>query len=157
MTKLKHFPIFATLPVLGQGFVNLTFDDPDLSGPLVPIAPTIPGSPLIGNESQILRGWTLTANGTAIDKVNFAAAGAEVGNTVALLYGNHPSLAPFGAYSLYLDSGPGPDGFNVMLGQHGKIPGGALGLSAFSGGGVELLINGNKMWDFLTSRTIEIS
>ncbi|HAB19158.1 MAG TPA: PEP-CTERM sorting domain-containing protein [Verrucomicrobiota bacterium] len=78
-------------------FVNLTFDDPDLSGPLTPV---FPGGPLEGNTDQLLRGWTVAIDGQVQSRMVYSPPGTGSGGPVNLLQG----ISPFGPYEIYMFS-----------------------------------------------------
>lgn len=127
---------------LGNDFVNLTFDRPDLSGSLTPI---FPGGPLRGKTSELLQGWTLLANGTPLDSMVYSPS--PLGSArPATLSENPPDAVgtQFGRYSLILGSSP-PNSAKFNLHQSGTIPPNATGFRFFTTGTVELRINGEAV------------
>ncbi len=121
-------------------FVNLTFDEPDLSGDLVPI---YPGGALRGLTSEILRGWTVTAGGSPVLFATYATYRQPWGSEVVSVFQNEPT-SPLGD-SVYLRSGPaGPQAPEIRLSQTGTIPQFATGLEVDSAGYVQGFINGTK-------------
>jgi len=53
---------------LADPFINLTFDDPDLTGSLEPVSP---GGPFRGETARILRGWDLILNGVSAPRMGY--------------------------------------------------------------------------------------
>jgi hypothetical protein len=140
----------ATICIAGE-FVNLTFDEPDLSGSLTPIYPEFPSGPLSGNTSQILRGWTIRADTQPHFGMTYSPFGSPTGEGLARLVGNSPELAqtPFGANTLFLRSdhtlpGGGPV---IRVQQTGTVPADAAGLWIFGGGSLQMFINGQRVTD----------
>jgi hypothetical protein len=125
---------------LGGDFVNLTFDQPDLTGSLSPI---YPGGPLTGKASDLLRGWTLLADGVPVPKMTYSPLGTGSAG-FATLRELAPGSAPpaFGRFTLLFESIP-PNDHALSLQQRGTIPSDALGLRFFATGAVELRIDGD--------------
>ena len=141
--------LFSATTCIAGDFVNLTFDEPDLSGSLTPI---FPGGPLQGDTSRILRGWTVRADNQPQATVTYSPypIGSEGG--LAALKANSPERAQtvFGANTLFLRSdhtspGGGPV---IRVQQTGTVPADAAGLWIFTGGGsMQMYINGERVND----------
>ena len=152
--KRSLLSVLAALPVLAGDFINLTFDEPDLTGSLTPI---FPGGPLQGNSSEILRGWSLTVNGQPQPQMEYAPPGTGGGNQAYLVHNS--TVGPEGPYALTLISFfPGPSDIRVQ--QIGTIPADAAGLWIGSAGRVEMFVNGTQVPDpqaGASSRIVDIS
>jgi hypothetical protein len=73
-----------------QQFIDLTLDNPDLSG-LTPEGPT---GIMQGPTSHILPGWTLTADGTHFTQMSYAPLGVGYNGLYATLTQNASSVDP---------------------------------------------------------------
>jgi hypothetical protein len=138
--------LFSATTCIAGEFINLTFDDPDLSGPLTE---AYPGGPLLGKTSQLLRGWNLLADDQSVGIASYSPFGFPGGDGIASLVGNSPAEAQtvFGANTLYLAS-PGftsTDGPVIRLRQTGTVPAEAQGLWIFGTGRLQMLINGERV------------
>jgi hypothetical protein len=126
----------------GGEFVNLRFDEPDLSGPLVP---QFENGPLEGTMARLLRGWTALENGVPVEKAGYSPAGRFGFVNPVGLYDNAFDFRKedFGAYGISLSSSslaiPPPQ---LQLKQTGKVPADAATLELFNGGYVRVLVNG---------------
>jgi hypothetical protein len=90
--KRSLLSVLAALPVLAGDFINLTFDEPDLSGPLVP---DYPDGPLRGGVAKLLRGWTVQANGQHMHSMLFSPFPPGVGGSdLVNLAQNRPVIRP---------------------------------------------------------------
>jgi hypothetical protein len=144
--------LLAVTPCLAGDFLNLTFDEPDLSGPLTPVYPEFPSGPLFGTTAQILRGWTVLADNQSHIGMTYSPFGFPTGEGLARLVGNSPELSqtPFAANTLFLHSdhtlpGGGPV---IRIQQTGTVPADAAGLWIFStGGSMQMFINGERVND----------
>jgi hypothetical protein len=147
--KRSLLSVLAALPVLAGDFINLTFDEPDLSGSLTPI---FPDGPLLGNTAQILRGWTVLADNQSQATMTYSPNNIGSSGDVASLVANSPaeSQTVFGANTLYLrsdhtDPGGGPV---IRVQQTGTVPADAAGLWIFAtGGSPRMFINGERVND----------
>ena len=136
--KRSLLSLLAALPVLGGEFINLTFDEPDLSGPLVP---DYPDGPLRGGVAKLLRGWTVQANGQPVDSMLFSPYPPGVGGSdLVNLQQSRPGDSPLlGFASLFIYSPlpselpPRPLGPEIRLSQRGTIPADAAGMWLASG------------------------
>ena len=63
---------FLTVNGSAKEFVNLTFDNPDLTGSLTPIGSGAPNGPFFGETSRILPGWTVTGNRIPVTTVTYS-------------------------------------------------------------------------------------
>ncbi len=135
--------LLTPLVSFGGDFINLTFDQPNLNGPLTPI---YPGGPLRGNTSDLLRGWMVTAAGQPVTLMTYSAFPIGGGGGFVDLMGNSPenTASPLGFGSLVLHSGQNPTGPELRLSQTGTIPADAAGLWLASGY-VQVFANGAKI------------
>ncbi len=132
-----------TLPVLAGDFINLGFDEPDLSGRLVPLAA---GGPYLGLTAQILPGWKVTADGKAVTEGTYSKANQGSGVTALTLREGEPG-SQWGYYLVlaandYNDGKPGPD---IWLSQTGIVPKDAVGLWVFGDPPIEAFMDGVKI------------
>jgi PEP-CTERM motif len=138
--------ILALLAITGAclagDFINLSFDEPNLTGTLTPI---YPGGPLHGNTTDLLRGWSVKLDAQNLSDMFFSpfpfSSVAPVG-----LRGNSPADAStaLGAYSLVLESLP-PNVPTIRISQQGTVPVEANGLLIASAGYVQAFANGTKV------------
>lgn len=89
---------------VAQGFINLNFNHPDLSG----LPARVPGGePLVGRTADLIPGWTLTADGvprTTMDYLYFRSAGMSHGiNLVDSAFLGSPDNG-MGPFYLFLES-----------------------------------------------------
>jgi hypothetical protein len=141
--------LFSATTCIAGEFVNLTFDEPDLSGSLTPI---FPGGPLQGDTSRILRGWSVRADNQLQAAMTYSPYNIGGAGNVASLVANSPELAQtaFGANTLFLRSdqtlpGGGPV---IRVQQTGTVPADAAGLWIFAtGGSPRMFINGEPVND----------
>ena len=128
---------------LGGDFVNLTFDQPDLTGSLTPI---YPGGPLRGDTALLLRGWQLLGDGKPLKTMAYSPSGTSSATPATLdEYASGPAQLGFGRYGLILESiPPPPNNPELSLRQSGTIPGGTASLGFFSNGRLTVWINGQQ-------------
>lgn len=126
---------------LAGDFVNLTFDQPDLSGPMTPI---FPGGTFQGNTSQLLPGWSLTVDGIPLSTMGYAPLGFGTGGFVTLHEHSANALPQFGGFGLAVIS-PQQNPIEVRLKQRGTVPLDAATLGVFSTSLSEVRINGNLL------------
>jgi hypothetical protein len=144
--------LLAATPCFAGDFQNLTFDEPDLGGPLTLVYPEFPNGPFLGNTAHILRGWTVLADNQPQPTMTYSPFGSPTGEGLARLVGNSPELAqtPFGTNTLFLRSdhtspGGGPV---IRVQQTGTVPADAAGLWIFAAGGSpRMFINGERVND----------
>jgi hypothetical protein len=143
-TRLAIFGILTMSVCKAAPFVNLTFDQPDLSGSLTPV---YPGGPLEGEVAKILNGWTLSANGKPQAHMTYSPLGTSTSG-IATLDENSAAdkQTHLGPYSLILEP-PVPNPPDVRVSQTGTIPADAVGLWIGSAGPVEMFVNGTKVDD----------
>ncbi|HAB19163.1 MAG TPA: PEP-CTERM sorting domain-containing protein [Verrucomicrobiota bacterium] len=122
-------------------FINLTFDEPDLSGPLIP---AYPGGPLRGNTDQILRGWTVTLAGEVQSTMYYSPPGIGSGGPVNLWQRDPGAMSPFGPYEVFMAS-RFPEQPEIRLSQTATIPDDAKFLWILSLGYVEAYADGTKI------------
>jgi hypothetical protein len=105
-------------------FINLTFDNPDLTGSLRPVYLDRPNGPFWGTTRDLLRGWTLTMNGIVQTEMNYSPwpTGADQGGVDLRNY--HPDLwsGSGGMNWVLVDSGGTFSGRQFSLTQSGTIP-----------------------------------
>jgi hypothetical protein len=145
--------LFSATTCIAGDFVNLTFDGPDLSGPLTP---TFPDGPLIGNTAQLLPGWTVTRGG-APQATMFYSPPQTVGAGAVRLFHNTPADAAtiLGPHSLMLVA-PAPEGGEIRLSQQGTIPADAASLGFFGAGAFLAYINGEFQADSRLHNQIDV-
>lgn len=148
--------MFATLPVLGGEFINLTFDEPDLSGPLKPV---FPGGPLRGPVTDIIPGWGFFGNGQPLTTTTWSPFNLGSGGGHVSLVQNSPGEAagPLGLASLVIQSqiaGAAPE---IRLSQRGTIPADAAGLWIYGAGYAQMFINGERVGDTVNDLTVDVS
>lgn len=141
-TVLALLTVGVMQPCVGSPFVNLTFDEPDLTGSLTPI---YPGGPLEGDAALILNGWSLVVNGGIQTMMAYSPHGTSTAG-LATLFENSPAEQPtiLGSHSLLLRS-PFPSQPDIRIRQTGTIPVDAVGLWIGSAGRIEGFINGQKI------------
>ena len=108
---------------LGGEFVNLTFDEPDLNGSLVPL---LPDGPFIGSATDLLRGWSASANGVPFGTIAYSPYRQPLFGAMIILSERAPSQN-----LLYLDSVGEPDGPEIRISQRGTIPANAISLLTY--------------------------
>ena len=138
--------LFLPLAAAAGDFVNLTFDQPDLTGSLTPI---YPGGPLSGNVAQILKGWTVRLDGIPQSRMYYSPYPLTSVAPVGLIENSPANAAtPLGKHTLYLESFPtsipAPE---IRLSQTGTVPANAAGLWVASAGYVQMFINHQKIED----------
>lgn len=132
-----------TLACKAGDFVNLTFDEPDLSGPLTEVHP---GGPQIGKTAQLLRGWTLSINDRQPETMTYSPPGTSSTGVVALEeYKVGPNGSQFSQFELIVNATP-PAQQSLTLRQTGTIPLDAAKLGLFSNGLVEVRINDKAIY-----------
>lgn len=151
-------------PLVGGEFVNLSFDSPDLSDSLAPVFPQFPRGPFRGDSSQILRGWSLTADGVPMPSATISPFGElPASQRTANLIEAPPTewSGPAGRYYIYVNSGNLPLGPELRLSQTAMVPEGVGGLHIFAPGLRDMRINGQPVEDpllgFLADPVINIS
>ncbi len=146
--------LLGSSPLAADPFINLTFDEPDLSGPL---ELAFPGGPFIENASQLLRGWNATDGGVPILTIGYAPYLRSTDGGPLNVVGHSPDRVStaFGANEVWLRSAfPGGE---LRLGQMGTIPADAAGLVISSAGYIQAFINGVKVGEVnpnLGTRTV---
>lgn len=149
-TMLPLVTVLLPIRVAAQGFTNLTFDEPDLSGPLTLVQPDDPRTPFLGNTSQIIHGWTLLGNGLPLSQIAYTT-GSSLDPVTLIRRADLSSPSGFN-YELGLYSFP-PDRIDLRLMQTGRIPDNAAGLALFSGGRMDVIVNGETIFRTDTSGT----
>ncbi len=136
--------ILALLAITGAclagDFINLTFDDPNLTGSLTPV---FPGGPFTGDTAELLRGWSVTAGGVPLTQMTYSPPLTTSVGPVTLR-ANNPATTGLGAYSLQLESSP-PNVPTIRISQQGTVPVEANGLLIASAGYVQAFSNGTKV------------
>jgi hypothetical protein len=152
----KMLVLLVALPALGGEFVNLTFDDPDLSGPLEPV---FPGGPLRGSATGIVPGWSFFTDGLPVATATWSAFNFGSGGGHVSLVQNSPANAagPLGEASLVLQSRIGNTASEIRLSQRGTIPADAAGLWIFGTGHAQVFINGERLGDTVSTPTVDVS
>lgn len=142
---MKAFGIILALNTLVAGdFINLNFDSPDLSGPLVE---EYPGGPFRGQADQIFRGWSVEYGNRIQDTASYSPVGTQLGFPVTL-FENVPGSreqSVLGRYSVYFSSSPDPGAGAFLIRQNGEIPSQAKWLDIRSAGYVQAFVNGTKI------------
>lgn len=142
---------------LAGEFVNLTFDEPDLTGSLTPVFPEFPQTYLRGNTAEVLRGWTVLIGNQPASTVLYSPRGTFTAPPVNLVQNTAANQATaLGAYSLLLQSSP-PDVPVLRLSQQGTIPADAAGLSFFGAGYVQMFVNGERAGDSIGVEPVDVS
>lgn len=119
---------------LAQDFVNLTFNNPDLTGSLRPFNPDNPRTPFVGGANQLFRGWTLLGNGIPLQNALYQPGDGDLLGPVTLIGRQN-------TFDVSIYSSP-PNIINLVFRQTGTVPANAVGLSAFATGYMEFLVNG---------------
>ncbi len=132
-------------PLAADPFINLTFDEPDLSGPLTPI---YPGGPVRGDPNQLLRGWTATAEFESVTSVAYSPYNLGSGGLAFNLREHDPGNQNTTFGKNYLDFYSTFRRGDLRLEQTGTIPVDAAELWISSRGRIEAFINGVKIGDF---------
>ncbi len=147
--------LLVTLPAIGGEFVNLTFDEPDLTGPLTPI---YPGGPLAGNAAQIIPGWNITVGGEPLTSTTWSPFNLGGGAPSVSLVQHSPGdeLTRLGLAYLELHS-PTPPAPEIRLNQTGTIPADAAGLWIFGTGHAQMFINGERVGDTIATPIADVS
>ena len=131
------------LPCWAGEFVNLTFDEPDLSGPFTPVHQ---GGPQIGKTSQLLKGWAPLLNGAPPDTMTYSPAGtSSTGHLTLYEYLAGPVGQQVSQYSLLYSSSP-PSQATFSIKQTGTIPVDAASLGLFANHLLEVRINDNAVY-----------
>lgn len=145
---MKLFQLIALgvglVSVSGQEFVNLGFNEPNLSGSLSPIEPNNPFGLQRGRTADLLRGWTLLGNGQPLNEIIYSPVGAGLMSAATLDARRLTPSSPL-EYRLFLFSGP-PNLIDYRLMQTGLIPSDASGLALRVFGYVDVFINGNAIY-----------
>ena len=146
--------LFASGTILAGEFLNLTFDAPNLSGPLEQI---FPGGPYRGASADLLPGWTVTANGSPVNEMVYSPPLITSVPPVTLRGNNATdSLTPLGLFSLQLTS-PLPIQTELRISQRGTIPADAAGLRFFGSGYVQMFVNGELAGDSIFPVPVDVS
>ncbi|HAB19160.1 MAG TPA: PEP-CTERM sorting domain-containing protein [Verrucomicrobiota bacterium] len=145
---------FVTFSCAADPFINLDFDDPDLSGPLIPLQP---GGPYEGNTDQLLRGWSVSVGGQSQSRMVFSPPQTGIGGPVNLMH-RRPldTTSPLGPYSLELFS-RFPERPEIRLSQTATMPddatfmwiAGAGYVQAYANGALIGDVGGENSWSFL--------
>lgn len=149
--NLKSNCILVGLCVIGgtlaaQNFVNLTFDDPRLTGSLTPLSPDFPDGLQVGRAVDLLPGWTLTGNGQIIDRIIYSPPNVGLTGPVVLDASAPSEEGASMPYRLFFNSSF-PDVVDFRLSQTGRIPDGASGLSLQVAGVImDVVINGETVY-----------
>ena len=153
-----------TATVNAGDFVNLTFDNPDLTGSLTPISSGDPDGPFFGETSRILPGWTVTANGIPVTTVTYSPwpAGVAVRTVNVWSWGpGNPSQLGGSNYLYVFPGGTRERPSYFRISQTGTIPVGTAGLHIFAPGVRDMRINGEAVSDprlgFLADPVIDVS
>lgn len=133
-----------------QEFINLTFNEPDLSGPLIPVQPDDTRTPFLGNTSQIVRGWNLSGNGLPLSQIAYTTGSSL--DPVTLIRRTDLGYPSGVNYELAFYSFP-PNRTDLRLMQTGRIPDSAAGLALFSGGRMDVIVNGEVIFRTDTNGT----
>ncbi|HAB19161.1 MAG TPA: PEP-CTERM sorting domain-containing protein [Verrucomicrobiota bacterium] len=142
MRLILSLLLFGAVQCAADPFINLTFDQPDLSGPLIPLQP---GGPYEGNTDQLLRGWTVTIDGLSRSRVVFSPPQTGIGGPVNLM-NRRPldTTSPLGPYSLELFS-QFPAQPDIRLSQTATMPDDATFLWIASIGYIQAYADGAKI------------
>lgn len=146
----KLLLLFATLPAFAGDFVNLTFDEPDLTGPLDPL---LPGGPYLGRTADLLPGWTVRVGGDVASQVTYAPINKSSFGPVTLRE-NPAGQLGFGSLELHSPVPPAPE---IRLSQRGTIPADAAGLWIYGAGYAQMFINGQRVGDTVNDLTVDVS
>lgn len=134
------------LAAVAGDFINLTFDNPNLTGSLTPI---VPGGPYRGSTSDLLPGWTVKANGNPLSTIVYSPPLTSSEAPVTLRENTAAAAGtPLGKFSLALFGTPPPfelTGPEIRLSQTGTVPVDAAGLWVASAGYVQGYVNGTKI------------
>lgn len=142
---MKTTPALLLLLVCGEvsaaDFVNLKFDEPDLSGPLVP---EFENGPLVGTAAKLLRGWTVLGNGVPLQSAGYSPAGtfgyyAPIGIRDNAFDFRKEDFGNYGVVAIS-DSLVGRPSLSIR--QTGMVPADAATLEIFNGGHVWVRVNG---------------
>lgn len=139
--------VLAILPTgFAANFVNLSFDQPDLSGPLTPIYPELLGGPFRGNTSDLLAGWTVLVNQTPQATMTYSPPPPSFDGHVTLWeYSAAPARPEMGRFGLFLESSP-PNQVALALKQTGTIPVDATTLGLFANHYLEVRVNDQAIY-----------
>jgi len=152
-----------SLRTAADEFINLTFDEPDLTGSLTPVFPNQPNGPFFGPASQLLRGWTFTSAGLPAQQSTYSPWPTGASERTLNLWANRPNEVggPGGNFFLFVLSGGNPLGPELRLSQTGMIPADAAGLHIFAPRLRDMRINGQMVTDpmlgFLADPVIDVS
>jgi len=141
----------STLHAVAQNFVNLDFNSPDLSGPLVTLEPGSPRTPYLGNAAELLRGWTVFGDGVPLRQIYYQPGIGNSYDPVTVSFTRRASPAAIN-YELIVDSRP-PRMVDLTFHQRGQVPVNASSLSFVSGGLIEMRINGELVYTSDPNRT----
>jgi hypothetical protein len=131
--------------VLADDFINLTFDEPDLTGSLTPMFPTLPDGPFHGETTRLLRGWTATVNGVPIERISYTTPRGAVGSEEGLNFRSANPTPNGPGYYLFVYSARNPLGPEFRLSQTGMIPADASRLDVdVHSEAVQFFINGQS-------------
>lgn len=133
----------STPPLLAGEFINLGFNEPDLTGRLTQLGV---GGPYLGLTAQILPGWKVTTDGNAVTKGTYSKSNNGSGVTEFTLREGEPG-SQWG-YSLVLaanDFNDGKPGSEIWLSQTGTVPKDAVGLWVFGDPPIEAFMDGVKI------------
>lgn len=123
--------MLVALPALSGDFINLTFDQPNLSGSMEQL---FPNGPYRGSTADLLPGWSVAANGIPLATMTYSPLLTTSARPVSLVENDFDDAAGvLGRYTLYLESGLNPAGSEIRLSQRGTIPADAAGLWLASG------------------------
>jgi hypothetical protein len=125
-----------------QDFVNLTLDNPDLTGSLRPVDSINPRTSYIGETSRLLPGWTVLSDGAPLNEVQFLAGDGDITGQV-LLQSN--SVLGAQGYRLSLWTGL-PYRNEIILRQSGTVPVDASSLTFSRTGVVGLYVNNESVY-----------
>ncbi len=148
MNIQKHaiFGLLLSAKCLMAGdFVNLNFDDPDLSGSLRPVDPFSQGEGFFGSTSRLLRGWTLTLNGVSPSEITYSPwpRGTSIRGANLQTYPPFqlPNAENVNRLSIY---GGSPDDpiLETRIWQTATIPADVNGISFYGGRLGQVLVNG---------------
>ena len=141
MKILSVLLLFATISVRAGEFVNLKFDEPDLSGPLVP---EFENGPLVGTAAKLLRGWTVLGNGVPLQDAGYSPAGTFGFYAPVGIHDNAFDFRKedFGNYGVVAISDSLVGRPSLSIRQTGTVPADAATLEIFNGGHVWVRVNG---------------
>jgi hypothetical protein len=133
---------------LADPFVNLTFDDPDLTGSLEPVSPR---GPFRGETARILRGWDLILNGVSAPQMGYYISG-QGGGFLYPVSLKQETVNGGTMFNVEMASTL-PNSYDIRLLQTGTIPADALGIRLFANTTISLSVNGDVVFVSDTSVT----